>query len=239
MEGLSDAVTSDRMRKLFCAGYCRVFVPSLAGPNLYALTPKGRDLVADALELDPAELRVVTTLPKRLDHLLAIGEQRIHLAVAIKRSTRYDLASFRSDHDLAGPRHRSGTDLVPDALVEIDNTETNARTTLAWEIDLGSESCSYIVQKKLARYVAHAHARVALYGALDPIVLFVAHSTRRARNIARLMKAHGVEGRIAFAVRDALDETNILGARYALPRELAETADDRTASACFRHTLLG
>ncbi|MDP3219007.1 MAG: replication-relaxation family protein [Deltaproteobacteria bacterium] len=227
----------DRLRKLFCAGLLECFVPTLASDNYYALTALGRDRVLEEHDLDPRILRVVKKLPKKLDHGLAITEIRLSIALACRDDTHYALGSFETDADLAEARHASLLDVIPDAKVTIRERVSGIVHTFFVEVDLGTESLTWLVRHKLMVYASHAALGTALYGTKDPLVILAVPGLRRARNIARSLRDHRVLARVVLTLLPALTEGAILGATYALPEDLL-TAPEAEAQAIFTRRLL-
>ncbi len=234
----SRATCNDRLRKLYCAGYLECFVPDLASDNYYALTALGRDRVLEAHDLDPDALRVVRKLPKKLDHSIAITELRLSISIACRASTTYKLASFDTDADLARERHKALLDIIPDAKAAIANRATGEVNVFFAELDLGTEAVTWLVKKKLAVYARHAQLGTSLYGTRDPLVVLVVESLRRARNVARCLAAERVQARVVFALRSMLDESNVLGAAYALPQDLLAAPTETDLSKIFSRRLL-
>lgn len=233
----SRGTANDRLRKLYCAGLLDCHVPDLAGDNLYTLTALGRDRVLDAHGLDADALSVVRKLPKKLGHALAITEVRLHVAIACRESALYELASFETDADLAAERHRALLDLIPDAKVGVRHRATGEAYFFFAELDLGTEAVTWLVRRKLAAYARHAQLGTSLYGLRDPLVVVVTTGLRRARNAARMLTDARVGARVVFAAQSSLDETNVLGAAYALPADLL-APDGTDASSIFRQSLL-
>lgn len=232
------ATANDRLRKLYCAGFLDCHAPDLAGDNFYSLTERGRDLVLDHRDVDAASLHVVKKLPAKLDHLVSINELRIHLLLASRASATYELAQFATDAELAAARHAGLLDLVPDALVAVRSKASGEVHSFFAEVDLGTESVTYLVRHKLALYARHATLRTVLYGLRDPLVVLVVPGLRRARNIARTMGAMRVKARVVFALAPMLSEATVLGAGYALPEDLLAAATDAEADALFTRRLL-
>ncbi|MFO0713959.1 MAG: replication-relaxation family protein [Sandaracinus sp.] len=79
----SRATANDRLRKLFVAKLIDCHVPNLAGDNLYTLTERGRQVVAEATDGDASPTdRAPRALPQRLEHLAGINELRVLLTLA-------------------------------------------------------------------------------------------------------------------------------------------------------------
>ncbi len=222
----SRATATDRLRKLYCAGALECFVPALAADNLYALTASGKERVLAAHDVDGRAMKVVRKLPKKLDHALAITEVRLSVSLACRGNPRYFLSSFETDAELAGERHASLLELIPDAVARIDDRVTGNRHAFFVEVDLGTESVSWLVRRKLAVYARYARLGTALYGIRDPLVVLVVPGVRRARNVARVLDAAQVDARLVYALRAALTGDNLLGAAYASGDDLLRTQGD-------------
>lgn len=233
----SRATANDRLRKLACAGYLDCHTRDLTADNYYTLSARGRDLVLDHRDLLPDTFRWVRTLPAKLDHALAVTDVRLHLVLAC-RSGAYALERFLTDADLAAARHAALLDLIPDALVELRAKMSGEPHLFFLEVDRGTEAVTWLVRHKLAAYARHASLRTPLYGVRDPLVVLVVPGLRRAKNIARAMGAVHVEARVVFALAPLLNETNVLGAAYALPADLAGAPADLDAAVLFIRRLL-
>lgn len=183
-------------------------------------------------------LRVVKKLPAKLDHLIAVNEFRIHVALACRATSAYVLDAFLTDADLAAARYTALLDLIPDAKVAVRSVATGEVHHFFLEVDRGTEAVTFLVRHKLAAYARHAQLGTALYGLRDPLVLLVVPGLRRAKNIARLMTTMRVEARVVLALESLLSEGNVLGAAYALPADLVAAAPDAEAGAIFTRRLL-
>lgn len=232
------ATANDRLRKLFCAGLLDCFVPSLSSDNYYALTALGRDRVCEEHDLDPNTLRLVTKLPKKLDHAIGVTELRLSIAMACRESERYELVSFQTDADLARERHAQLLPIVPDALVSIRDVEGKRTHSFVIEVDLGTEATTWLVRHKLAVYARYAETGTSLYGVRDPVVVLVTSGLRRARNIARTIEAMGVRANVAISLRTMVDERTVLAEAYARPSDLLETTGTDDLAVIFRRRLL-
>ncbi len=183
-------------------------------------------------------LRVLKKLPAKLDHLIAVNEFRIHLALACRASTTYALVRFETDVDLAAERHAALLDLIPDAKVALRSTTTGEGHHFLVEVDLGTEAVTWLVRHKLTAYDTHAALGHALYGLRDPLVVLVVPGLRRARNIARTMDAMCVRARVVLAVASMLSEGNVLAAAYATPGDLVAAPPDADGPVIFTRRLL-
>lgn len=183
-------------------------------------------------------LRVLKKLPAKLDHLVAVNEFRIHVAIACRDGGHYALERFETDADLAAERHVALLDLLPDAKVAIRSKATGDVHQFFVEVDLGTEAVTYVVRRKLAVYAKHAVLSSVLYGLRDPLVVLVVPGLRRARNIARTIAAMRVQARVVLAVASMLSEGNVLAGAYALPGDLVAAPPDADARAIFTRRLL-
>jgi hypothetical protein len=76
-----------RLRKLLDSGLAKVWVRSLSQDNIYSLTRKGVNAFnEDKLDLEQ-KVRLPLDLDGNLDHLLAINDVRITLALGLSRPT--------------------------------------------------------------------------------------------------------------------------------------------------------
>lgn len=208
---------------------------------MHRIAGHGKKLMNSYLEnyraVDEQGLRIVRQLPKKLEHLLAVNEVRLHLTLACAESAPYALDNFLSDADLARERHRELLDLVPDGKVSVLSLATGRVESFLLEVDLGTEAVTWVVRHKLSVYARHAQLGTILYGLKNPALVFVAPSLRRARNVAKAFLAAGLELPLVFALRDHLSESNVLGAAYALPQDL-RVEGEAPLETVFRRRLL-
>lgn len=231
------ATTNDRLRKLHCAGFVEAHVRDLASDNHYTLTAKGRDQVVERYGLAPEALKVTKKLPAKLEHLLAITDVRLHLAIAC-RAGGYDLVSFETDADLAAARHAQLLELIPDAKVTLRSKTSGEVITYFLEADLGTEAVTFLVRRKLATYARHAALGTSLYGVVNPLIVLVVPGLRRARNIARALIESRIEARVVFSLFSLLTETTVLAGAYALSADLVGGGAGTDAASIFLRRLL-
>lgn len=212
---------NDRLRKLFVAGFLQCFVRDLAGDNLYALTDRGLQVLVERKGIDPTTLRIVRKLPSKLEHTLEILAVRLHLSLACRTHPRYALAAFDTDADLAAERHAALLDLVPDARVALVDRASGGRVMFFLEVDRGTENTTWLVRHKLRRYADAAATHTPLYGIVDPLIVFVVPSERRARSLAERIVAERVSARVVLALTPNLSDANVLGVAYARPEDVA------------------
>lgn len=211
----------DRLRKLHCAGYVRAHVRELAADNLYTLTERGRDLVVEHLDADAAELVVVKTLPKQLEHLLGVNRMRVCLTVASRALAHEPLRAFVPDWELQATRHAALIGLVPDAIAKLADV-AGRRRFVAIEVDTGSENPSYVARKIVA-YEQHMLGGLPIYGTQIERVVVVAPGLRRLRSLARAMVVAGVRIPVLLGDLATITPSNVL-AGYAEAARLAASS---------------
>lgn len=106
--GGSRTAANKRLRRLFDAGLLRTWVRDLAQDNVYALTPTGRDTLAESDPAVDAALPCPRRLDGQLDHLLAVNAVRVEFATSIGA----EIVWWQSDWEL---RRFARRQLVPDA----------------------------------------------------------------------------------------------------------------------------
>lgn len=199
----SRATANDRLRKLFVAKLIDCHVPNLAGDNLYTLTERGRQVVAEATDGDASQLTVPRALPQRLEHLAGINELRILLTLATASpASPFRLTAFRPEWELAAERHASLIGILPDALFTLE-ARGGDEHHFALEMDCGTESPT-IVAKKLVRYDTYARSSLPLYGVDVRTVLVAASGARRLRCLARAISPLALLVRVRFGDVQAL-----------------------------------
>lgn len=153
-----------RLRRLFDAGLVRVWLRSLAAENVYSITRAGVRALGAA---EGAGASIPRGLDGNLEHLLAINQVRISLALGVPAAGG-ELLSWRSDWDL---RAIGKARIVPDALFVVRWTDAGERA-FALELDHHTKSPRRFLAKVL-RYAAAAHAGGGIYGMHDPVILVV------------------------------------------------------------------
>ncbi|MBL8679822.1 MAG: replication-relaxation family protein [Myxococcales bacterium] len=223
----SRTTAADRLRKLFCGGFIRCFARSLHEDNAYALARPGRDAL-DAVGRGTTSSEVVQKLPKQLEHRSMIVDMRVLFARACLGDARVALGEFVMDREFA----RLGLPKpVPDAKVALVRRATGASLDFLIECDRATESATWLVREKLARYAEAERLGLTVCGIRSPLVLIVTPSVRRAQSIADRMRTRMVSGSFAFAVATHLAPANVLGKSYAMPSDLLQ-------GGAFDHALL-
>ncbi|MBI3825650.1 MAG: replication-relaxation family protein [Candidatus Rokubacteria bacterium] len=167
--GGSRWATNKRLRKLLDRGLVRVWVRDLARENVYSLDRSGLRLLTAGSE--DAAWSLPRGLDGNLDHLLAINDVRISLALGLDGEGG-ELRSWRSDWEL---RAHVRAKVVPDALfiVQWDDAEQ----AFALEVDNATRSPRRFLAKIL-RYKTLSVRRVPLHGVTDFLTLVVGRDDR-------------------------------------------------------------
>jgi len=112
--GGSRWAANKRLRKLLDAGLVRVWVRHLAEENVYSIDRMGARQLGDPQDDEKAP-RIPRGLDANLDHLLAINEFRIALALGLEKAAG-EIAWWRSDWELRGNVRAC---VVPDAFFAV------------------------------------------------------------------------------------------------------------------------
>ena len=170
--GGSRWAANKRLRKLLDGGLVRVWVRDLARDNVYGLTRAGAGQLAERSDGE-ATWTVPRGLDGNLDHLLAINEVRISLALGLAQGSG-EIRYWRSDWEL---RALSRGRIVPDALFALGWAGNGHSQTFALEVDNATRSPRRF-QGKLVKYVALRVRGRALYGVQDFLLLVVGRDER-------------------------------------------------------------
>jgi hypothetical protein len=176
-----------RLRRLLDSGLVRVWVRSLSEENVYSLDRAG------CLMLEKSGAGDGWTVPRgldrNLDHLLAINQVRVSLAVSLPEAGG-EIAWWRSDWELrTGARDK----LVPDALFEVRWQDGKA-STFSLELDNGSRS----PRKFLGKMLGYARMRT-LSGMEEATILVVCREPRDLESYRDALGAAGLTDRVWFA----------------------------------------
>jgi hypothetical protein len=185
-----------RLRKLLDARLVRVWVQSLAAPNIYGLSGAGARLLGDAEEQSP--IVVPRTLDGNLSHLLGINQVRVSLAVGLEAAS-HTLAWWQSDWDL---RACFREPVIPDALFAVD-WDDRSRGTFALEVDHETRSSRALVGK-LLRYRSLLSRGHGLYGLGEVVTLVVGFHSRWITRHRRTLAHMGLGLRLWLASMDEL-----------------------------------
>jgi hypothetical protein len=184
-----------RLRKLLDAGMVRVWVRDLATDNVYALARRGARILGASDGQHGA--RMPRGLDGNLDHLLAINQVRISIALGLDAAGG-ELGWWRSDWELRG---RLRSRLVPDAVfvvrwegrdqafaLEVDNQSRSPRTFLG----------------KLVGYASLILRGGDLLGVSDFLALVVVSDNRWLGRYLEAVEQARMGGRVWFATLEAL-----------------------------------
>ncbi len=197
----SRSAANKRLRKLLDAGLIRSWVRDLAQDNVYSLDRKGLGVLDDP---DPGMNHTVPRgLDGNLDHLLAINQVRISLALGLPGVG--EIAWWRSDWELRSSfRER----IIPDALFAI--RWESGEQAFALEVDNCTRSTRTFLRKVLA-YRARKSLGQPLYGLREFLILVVGRDEQWLERY-RLSVAHARLGsRIWFTSLSDLTTTGTLG----------------------------
>jgi hypothetical protein len=182
-----------RLRQLLDAGFLQCFVSALHCDNIYALSLKGRSVLADHLGKEAALLPAPKGLGRgNLSHHFALTEFRIDLVLEVHRRTDLELAFFLPEWKLKHEYGALSIDLIPDALFGLRPAGGTEATVLALEVDLGTEHPRYVGKYKVEKYRAVMEARVPLFGQMVSKVIFVVPKLRRLGQLAKVMAEYDV-----------------------------------------------
>ena len=170
--GGSRWAANKQLRKLLDGGLVRVWVRDLARDNVYSLTRAGTGHLVERSDGEMA-WPVPRGLDGNLDHLLAINEVRISLALGLAEAGG-EITHWRSDWEL---RALSRGRIVPDALFALGWAGNGHSQTFALEVDNATRSPRRF-QGKLVKYVALRVRGRALYGVQDFLLLVVGRDER-------------------------------------------------------------
>lgn len=199
--GGSRWAANKRLRKLLDSGLVRAWVRELARDNIYSLTRAGIGQLAERSEGE-APWTVPRGLDGNLDHLLAINDVRISLALGLAAGGG-ELRAWRSDWELRAPVRAK---VVPDALFTVQWED--AAQTFALEVDHATRSPRRFLGKIL-RYRSLAVRGLPLHGVSDFLTLVVGRDDRWIERYRETVYRARLGFRIWFA---ALSDVGLRGA---------------------------
>lgn len=182
--------------------------------NCYCLAKAGRDLLADALEIEPKDLRMLRS-GSVSDHHLGV----VAIMSALVNNAASGLIDFLFERDL---RKRMGRvpkgSLLPDAISM--HAYNGQRVALAWEVDTGTErNPSWLVRHKLEPYSELHDAGAPMLGSHRWRVLLVAPKKRRLNRLLQATwQAEIPEDVVAFALSSEMTVESILDRVWRVPR---------------------
>jgi hypothetical protein len=193
------------LRRLLDARLVRVWIRELAKDNLYSLAPRGARHLQEQDGEEGPRWSVPRGLDGNLDHLLAINQVRVSLALSLPEAGG-EIAWWRSDWELRGHGRER---VVPDALFEI-RWDDGGEMAFALEVDNRTKSPKAFITKMLRYRSALARGR-GLYGVRDPVTLLVCRDPRWLERY-RLQVAHTRLGSwIWFASLAELEAAGVTG----------------------------
>ncbi len=200
--GGSRWAANKRLRKLLDAGLVRVWVRDLARENVYSLTRAGASRL-DVRDETLGAPAIPRGLDGNLDHLLAINQVRIALALGLPPAEG-ELSWWRSDWEFSrhGPQG-----LVPDSLFAIRWTGEGEQV-FALEVENRSNSRRAFV-KKILRYAAWR--RGSLSGPADFLILVVVCDPQWMERYRLALSYTHQDPRIWFTTREALEKKGVKG----------------------------
>lgn len=194
-----------RLRKLLDAGLLRVWVRDLARDNVYSLTRAG---VHELVECsDGGSLWTVPRgLDGNLDHLLAINEVRISLALGLAE-VGGEIRHWRSDWEL---RASSRGRIVPDALFALGWAGDGHSQIFALEVDNATRSPRRFLGKLLKYGALRVRGR-DLYGVRDFLTLVVGREERWVERYRQALAHARLGFRVWFTTLPLLGREGALG----------------------------
>ena len=202
----SSWAANKRLRKLFNARLVKVWVRSLSQDNIYSITQRG----LSALDAEDLDLSPKTTYPRgldrNLDHLLAINQVRIALALGLPRIGA-EINWWRSDWELRTPGKKR---IVPDALFVIQWTE-QAKDVFALELDNNTRSVRGFI-KKILGYSSLITSGKGLYGINVFMVLVVGQDPKWTERYRLTLSQTRMNVRVWFTTMDAIEREGMAGA---------------------------
>ncbi|MBI4438180.1 replication-relaxation family protein [Candidatus Uhrbacteria bacterium] len=227
-----------RLRVLRDLGLVTVHLPEgLNGPNRVTLAPAARPVLAAALGGEAGDYRVRDGVERvNLAHHDGQVDLYVALSVACGRSRAWRLARFLFEGELR--RALPNARLVPDAVALL--SAGAGQVAVAFEVDLGTESPSWLAHKALA-YAALRSAGAPLLGTSNWRVAVTVPTARRRNRLALAAWEAGLpEGLVSFAVASELTDRDILApTAWLTPRVVTQDGTERArlAPSCLVETV--
>ncbi len=190
-------------------------------PHWYALTGEAAPWVAEQMDCEETELRVVSGT--RRMNLAAVSSRNrfwVSLVLSARATALSRLLLFRSEWELRRLRVQ-GVPVVPDAQVMIGLQDGEGEHDVVWflEFDAGTERSA--VWEAKARAYLSVRDRRALYGAERWQVLAIVPSERRAQTVSEAVTRAGAGGFIFVGVEALFDEGRAIETLFWRASELA------------------
>ncbi len=207
------------LRKLRDLGYIQVHVRALHEVSWFTLTPAAKPVLARAFGRTPADYRSMRGIGRvNLEHHARTVDLYAALTVATARSKRVSLETFLLEKDIRAQVGRGEGVQVPDAIAVLTR-EAAERVAVAFEVDCGNESPSYVVTHKVEPYTQMKEAGQTVLGCSEwRVCCTVPTVRRRNRLVTALWDADAPEGLWYFALAQELTSRNILGQLWRTPR---------------------
>jgi len=202
----SSWAANKRLRRLFNARLVKVWVRSLSQDNIYSITRRGLSVLdAEDLDLSP-KATYPRGLDRNLDHLLAINQVRIALALGLPRIGA-EINWWRSDWELRTPGKRR---IIPDAFFVIQWTE-KTKDVFALELDNNTRSVRGFI-KKILGYSSLITSGKGLYGINVFMVLVVGQDPKWTERYRLTLSQTRMAVRVWFTTMDAIEKEGAAGA---------------------------
>jgi hypothetical protein len=196
--------TNKRLRKLLDAGLVRVWIRSLSMENVYSITRSGLSAVEEGGVTRNPPTKVPSGLDENLDHLLAINDVRVSLALNLPQAAG-NIVWWLSDWEL---RAHGRAKIIPDSLFMI-KWDALAEQAYALEVDNNTRSSRRFL-KKILCYASRQIGK-SLYGISDEILLVVGCDAVWVERYRISLERSGLGNRVCFATLNEIKEKSALG----------------------------
>lgn len=217
--GVSGRVARRSLQKLRDLGLVDVHLTALHEPNRITLNARARRHLARTLGREPDDFRVMLGIGKvNLAHHEATVDVLIAARVGLAKSRRWRLVEYLLERDIRRKELVTRGALLPDAVAVLEG-EGGERLAVAFEVDLGTENPSFIVQTKVEGYRRLREEGKPLLGCPSWLVCCTVPTERRRNRLAAAAwDAEVPEGLWYFAVQGEVGDQAILGKVWVTPR---------------------
>ena len=197
-----------RLRRLLDAGLIKTWVTALDEQNVYSLGRKGLAVLVGKSACEEISFNIPRRLERRLDHLTAINDFRINLALALPTQGGV-IVKWLSEWQIKQPGKQG---LVPDALFRLRVGQQTR--TFSLEVDLGGEPAQKVFAPKL-----HTHVTFRGYNGLVPEnLVVVTHTLRRLYTLLEVATREPGAADFLFTLRNNTSREQVLGKIWTSPR---------------------